>query len=118
MWAAIFSLNLVSLPPKIGPLLCAPWVARGGCRDLGTTGAVAGGTAVYTTVHEGGAYYFASKESKAKFEANSEAYLPQYGGFYAFAIALGKKFDGDPKHADIIDGPLFQFVNSHLSSGC
>ncbi len=85
---------------------------------LATTGAVVDGTTVYTAVHEGGAYYFASKESKAKFEANSEAYLPQYGGFYAFVIALGKKFDGDPKHADIIDRPLFLFLNSHLSSGC
>ncbi|MEN8133686.1 MAG: YHS domain-containing (seleno)protein [Pseudomonadota bacterium] len=78
---------------------------------LSTLGAVAEGDAAYTVVHDGGAYYFASQGSADRFSANPEQYLPQYGGFCAFAVALGKKFDGDPMFADIVDGKLYLFVN-------
>lgn len=78
---------------------------------LSTLGAVAEGDAAYTVVHDGGAYYFASQESADRFSANPEQYLPQYGGFCAYAVALGKKFDGDPVFADIVDEKLYLFVN-------
>ena len=78
---------------------------------LSTLGAVAEGDAAFTVVHEGGAYYFASQESADRFSAAPEKYLPQYGGFCAYAVALGKKFDGDPMFADIVDGKLYLFVN-------
>lgn len=78
---------------------------------LNTLGAVAEGDAAHTVVHEGGAYYFASQESADRFSADPGQYLPQYGGFCAFAVALGKKFDGDPMFADIVNGKLYLFVN-------
>ena len=78
---------------------------------LTSLGAVAEGEATYTITHDGGAYYFASQESADTFSADPEAYLPQYGGYCAFAVALGKKFDGDPMFADIVDGKLYLFVN-------
>ena len=81
---------------------------------LSTTGAVADGTATYTAVYEGGAYYFSSQENQKKFEANPGLYLPQFGGYCAFAVSLGKKFDGDPRYADIVDGKLFVFVNETI----
>lgn len=74
-------------------------------------GAVAEGSAVYTVTHDSAAYYFASQESADLFSATPEKYLPQYGGFCAFAVALGKKFDGDPMFADVYDGKLYLFVN-------
>ena len=40
------------------------------------------------------------------------AHLPQFGGFCAYAVALGRKFDGDPQFADIVDGRLYLFVNA------
>lgn len=78
---------------------------------LSMLNAVAEGDARYTVVHDGVAYYFASPISAGMFEADPGRYLPQYGGFCAFAVALGRKLDGDPQFADIVDGKLYLFVN-------
>lgn len=79
---------------------------------LSTLNAVSKGDASYTVVHDGVAYYFASESSAETFKADPEAYMPQYGGFCAFAVALGKKLDGDPRYADVVDGKLYLFVNA------
>ena len=78
---------------------------------LTSLGAVAEGDAAYTVTHDGAAYYFASQDSADTFLSDPEGFLPQYGGFCAFAVALGKKFDGDPMFADIVNGKLYLFVN-------
>ena len=70
------------------------------------------GSAVFTHVHDGVAYYFASAESMAVFAANPEAFLPQYGGFCAFGVAIGKKLDATARYADIVDGKLYVFLNA------
>ncbi|MEZ6000900.1 YHS domain-containing (seleno)protein [Hyphomonas sp.] len=81
---------------------------------LTTLNAVAEGDAQYTVVEDGVAYYFASEDSANKFKANPAMYAAQYGGFCAYAVALGKKFDGDPQYADIVDGKLYLFVNAEI----
>lgn len=81
---------------------------------LSTTGAVARGSAVYTVTHDGAAYYFASQISADTFSTDPERYLPQYGGFCAYAVAIGKKLDGDPRFADIVNGKLYLFVNGEI----
>lgn len=81
---------------------------------LASLNAVASGNAAHTIVNDGVAYYFASKASADLFEANPEKYMPQYGGFCAYAVAVGKKFDGDPRFADIVDGKLYLFVNDAI----
>ena len=75
---------------------------------------VSEGSASNTVVVDGVAYYFASAASAAQFEAAPDKYLPQYGGFCAYAVALGRKFDGDPRYADIVDGKLYLFVNEEI----
>lgn len=72
------------------------------------------GDAVYTTAVDGIDYYFASKASHEAFEADPTAYLPQYGGFCALGVSLGKKLDGDVRYADIVDGKLYLFVNAAI----
>ena len=79
---------------------------------LSTANAVAEGDAMHTIVHDGVAYYFASDITAARFRADPDRYLPQYGGFCAYAVALGRKLDGDPRFADIVDGKLYLFVNA------
>jgi len=79
---------------------------------LSTLNAVAQGDAKHAVVHDGVAYYFASNITAERFKADPDRYLPQYGGFCAYAIALGKKLDGDPRYADIVDGKLYLFVNA------
>lgn len=81
---------------------------------LATSNSVAEGDARYTIVDDGVAYYFASEDSAKKFKANPAMYAPQYGGFCAYAVAVGKKFDGDPQFADIVDGKLYLFVNADV----
>ena len=81
---------------------------------LSQLNAVAEGDAAHTVVIDNVAYYFASADSAREFKAAPNKYLPQFGGFCAFAVALGKKFDGDPRYADIVDGKLYLFVNAEI----
>ena len=72
------------------------------------------GDAKFTSVHDGVDYYFASAETKAAFDADPAAMLPQFGGFCAFGVYAGKKLDGDVRYADIVDGKLYLFVNQSI----
>ena len=70
------------------------------------------GKASYTVEHDGVAYYFASQETMQQFAADPGRYLPEYGGFCAFGVAIGMKLDADPHYADIVDGKLYVFLNA------
>ena len=72
------------------------------------------GTAAYTSVHDGVAYYFTNAANQAAFEADPAAYLPQNGGFCTFGVSVGKKFDGDPEYHAVIDGKLYVFLNKEI----
>lgn len=72
------------------------------------------GSAKHTAVHDGVAYYFSSKENAEKFEKNPANYQPQNGGFCTFGVSVGKKFDGNPQYADIVDGKLYVFLNEDI----
>ena len=72
------------------------------------------GDAVHTSAHDGVDYYFASAETKASFDTAPETFLPQFGGFCAFGVYVGKKLDGDVRYADIVDGKLYLFVNAAI----
>jgi len=69
------------------------------------------GYARHTVDWDGVAYYFASEKTMKQFQANPERYMPQYGGFCAFGVAIGKKLDAAPRYADIVDGKLYVFLN-------
>ncbi|SFH62510.1 YHS domain-containing (seleno)protein [Albimonas pacifica] len=114
-WAApVLAADEVNVGPGL-TLAGAPLAIRGvDPVALATLDAVAPGDAVRTVVQEGVAYYFASALTAEAFEAAPAKYLPQYGGFCAFAVALGKKLDGDPRYADIVDGKLYLFVNAEI----
>ncbi len=72
------------------------------------------GSAKFTAVHDGVAYYFATEEKMKKFQSAPASFLPQNGGFCTFGVSVGKKFDGDPKYADIRDGKLYVFLNEDI----
>jgi len=65
------------------------------------------GEAQLTTVYKGVTYEFASKEDQATFQGNPEMYVPQFGGFCAFAVSKGVKADIDPHAFAINDGKLY-----------
>ena len=65
------------------------------------------GEAKLTVQYNGLTYEFASKEDQATFQANPAKYVPQYGGFCAFAVSKGVKADIDPHAFAINDGKLY-----------
>lgn len=60
-----------------------------------------------TSIHDGATYRFASEDNKKAFEANPEAYVPQYGGYCAYGLSQGVKVDGDPSLWKIVENKLY-----------
>ncbi len=67
----------------------------------------------YVTTHHQAQYKFASKANLEKFSKNPDKYVPQYGGYCAYAVAANaEKVDIDPKTFEIRDGKLYLFYNA------
>jgi YHS domain-containing protein len=74
------------------------------------------GDAKFTATHGGAAYYFANRANLEAFEADPAKYVPQYGGYCAYGVAVGKKFDGDPRFWKIVDGKLYVNLNADIAA--
>ncbi len=72
------------------------------------------GSAVNTFVHNGIAYYFASQRNLTDFKSRPNLYTPQFGGYCAYGVSVGKKFDGDPRYSTVVDGRLYVFLNREI----
>ena len=72
------------------------------------------GSAEHQIVHENATYRFSSAENLAKFKANPAKYVPAYGGFCAYGVSVGAKFDGDPRYWKIVDGKLDLNLNKKI----
>jgi len=71
------------------------------------------GNKKYSTEFDGVKFQFASKEHLEAFKKSPKKYIPQYGGYCAYAIAAkGDKVSIDPKTFEIRDGKLYLFYNS------
>ncbi|WP_232962315.1 YHS domain-containing (seleno)protein [Paracoccus tegillarcae] len=68
-----------------------------------------------TAQHNGATYRFASVENKEMFEADPAKFAPQYGGYCAFGLAQGYKFDGDPEVWKIVDDKLYLNLSPKVS---
>ena len=79
-----------------------------------THGKATEGLGHFTATHGGVDYYFASAANRDLFAANPDKYLVQNGGFCTFGVSVGKKFDGDPRYASIVDGKLYLFLNQEI----
>lgn len=64
------------------------------------------GSAAFESRYEGATYYFASADHKALFDANPDKYKPQFGGYCAYAVSVGKLRP--------VDVNIFQFVDGRL----
>jgi len=72
------------------------------------------GTASYTAVHDGVAYYFSSEANLKAIKKSPARYVPQNGGFCTYGVSVGKKFDGDPRYAAVENGKLYVFLNEEI----
>ena len=71
------------------------------------------GRAELAYVHKGATYYFASSENREMFIENPAQYLPQYGGWCAYAIGKSsKKVDITPNSFRVKDNKLYLFYKT------
>ncbi len=65
-----------------------------------------------STQYDGVKFYFSSKENLKKFQENPKKYIPQYGGYCAYAMGVkGSKVSINPETFEIRDGKLYLFYN-------
>ncbi|WP_405209281.1 YHS domain-containing (seleno)protein [Aquimarina sp. LLG6339-5] len=71
------------------------------------------GDSRYTVTYDNAKYKFVSQSNLEKFKSNPEKFIPQYGGYCAYAVgAKAEKVDIDPETYEIRDGKLYLFYNS------
>lgn len=115
-FGAAFAADEVNL--STGATVPGPGLAAHGYDVVGyfSNGAPTLGTAKYSFVHNGGTYRFASKQNLNAFKADPAKYEPAYGGFCAYGVSVGKKFDGDPMFWKIVDGKLYLNLNADIQA--
>jgi YHS domain-containing protein len=62
----------------------------------------------------GATYLFASEEHRKLFSENPAKYTPQFGGFCAYGVALGKLFPVDINTWQLRDGKLYLNLNADI----
>lgn len=65
------------------------------------------GNAQFAATHNGAAYHFANAANRARFQANPSAFLPQYGGYCAWAVSQNYTAPGRPQFWRVVDGKLY-----------
>ncbi|XOV93044.1 MAG: YHS domain-containing (seleno)protein [Bacteroidota bacterium] len=70
----------------------------------------------FAETFQGVYYFFKNEEDKSLFHQNPEKYLPQYGGWCAFAMAKGEKVRIDPETFKVVDGKLYLFYNFYFNN--
>jgi hypothetical protein len=58
-------------------------------------------------VWQGARWRFASAANRAMFVSDPDRFAPQYAGYCAMGIAMGKKVEVDPDAWTIVDGKLY-----------
>ncbi len=69
------------------------------------------GSADITTVHGGVTWRFANAANRAAFLAEPAKFMPQYGGYCAWAVSQGYTATSDPNVWKIVDGKLYLNYN-------
>jgi YHS domain-containing protein len=78
------------------------------------TGTPSKGSRAFTAEFDGATYRFASQTSLDTFQADPARYVPAYGGFCAYGVSKGKKFEADPLAYTVVDGQLYLNLNQKI----
>lgn len=81
-----------------------------------TDGRPVRGTTQFRITHQGYEYRFANAEHLAAFRANPSRYVPQYGGYCAWAVSQGYTAAGNPNNWRIVDGRLYLNYNAEIQT--
>ena len=68
----------------------------------------------WSATHDGRRYHFQSEANRQRFLADPEHFEPEFGGWCAYAVAHGYKFEVDPESYLIEDGRLLLFYHGML----
>jgi YHS domain-containing protein len=71
----------------------------------------------FQQVYQGAIYYFASADHLELFKSNPVKYRPQFGGWCAYAVSLGRIAPIDVNTFSIVDGRLFIQHNQRAVNG-
>lgn len=75
------------------------------------------GKAEFQYTLDGVKYKFSSEENLKKFKANPDMYIPQYGGWCAYAMGTsGDKVTVNPKTFEVRNGKLYLFYNAFFNN--
>ena len=115
----VCALSLVAAPAaraaelSIETNLTDDGIAVNGCDPVAyfTKGEPTMGRSALQYEHQGIVYRFASEEHRQTFIANPPRYVPAYGGFCAYGVRTGRKFEIDPNSWRIVDGRLYLLLN-------
>ncbi len=65
------------------------------------------GLSQFSVQDSNGTWYFSSVENQQRFEQSPDEYLPQYGGYCAYAMSYGLVVSSDPYAFSIVDNKLY-----------
>lgn len=74
------------------------------------------GSGYHVAEYQGVTYAFASNDHKDMFKDNPGKYIPAYGGYCAYGVAVGKKFVSDPEAWKVVDGTLYLNLDKEIQS--
>ncbi len=68
-----------------------------------------------TAEHGGATYRFASEQNRRQFLQNPDRYVPEYGGYCAYGVAVNAQFTADPTIWKIVDGKLYLNLDENIA---
>lgn len=67
------------------------------------------GNPAYTADYQGRIFYFTSAEQRSQFLQDPASYMPRYGEYCPYSLALGRRVAIDPTNFTIVEGQLLLF---------
>ncbi len=74
------------------------------------------GSGWHVSEYDGATYLFANKKNKKAFDKDPDKYVPAYGGYCAYGVAVGKKFYSDPLAWHIENGKLYLNLDDKIQA--
>jgi YHS domain-containing protein len=74
------------------------------------------GNGNHISVYDGVTYLFVNEANRKAFERDPVRYVPAFGGYCAYGVAVGKKFVGDPDVWAVVDGRLYLNLDTRIQN--
>jgi hypothetical protein len=70
------------------------------------------GSELFAAAYDGVTYHLTDASQLDEFERDPERYVPAFGGWCAFGMAISDKFPVDPTRFKVVDGRLYLFLRN------